>query len=126
MASEHSDVDVRAIFMFGAGLAGLTAVVSVVVWLFFVYLTRQQDRAAAPPSFPLAAEQADRMPPEPRLQTNPRQDLRDLRAAEAEVLNSYRWVDRNAGTVRIPIEEAIRLTVERGLPSRASAAEAAK
>jgi hypothetical protein len=27
-------------------------------------------------------------------------------------------VDKNAGTVRIPIDEAIRLTLERGLPAR--------
>ena len=39
------------------------------------------------------------MPPEPRLQTNPKQDLRDLRAAEDKVLNSYGWVDRNRGIV---------------------------
>ena len=58
------------------------------------------------------------MPPEPRLQTNPRQDLRDLRAARRRVLKSYGWVDKNAGVVRIPIDEAMKLTVERGLPAR--------
>jgi len=34
------------------------------------------------------------------------------------VLESYAWVDKNAGIVRIPIEEAIRLTLQRGLPTR--------
>jgi hypothetical protein len=58
------------------------------------------------------------VPPEPRLQTNPRQDLADLRAKEDETLNSYGWVDRNAGVVRIPIDEAITLTLQRGLPAR--------
>ena len=56
------------------------------------------------------------MPPEPRLQTNPREDLRELRDAEQDTLTTYGWVDRNAGIVRIPIDEAITLTLQRGLP----------
>ena len=47
---------------------------------------------------------------------NPRQDLRDLRAQEDELLNSYSWADKDAGTVRIPISEAMKLVVERGFP----------
>ena len=58
------------------------------------------------------------MPPEPRLQTNPRQDLSNLRAREDALLNSYGWVDKNTGVVRIPIERAMQLIVERGLPTR--------
>jgi hypothetical protein len=49
----------------------------------------------------------------------------DFRRQEDAVLSGYGWVDKNAGTVRIPIEEAMRLTVERGLPSRADAPAAA-
>ena len=62
--------------------------------------------------------QAKREPPEPRLQTTPRQDLQDLQRREDELLNGYRWVDRTAGTVRIPVKEAMRITLERGLPAR--------
>ena len=57
------------------------------------------------------------MPPEPRLQTNPRAGPRAICArSEDEVLDSYGWVDKNAGVVRIPIDEAMKLTLERGLP----------
>jgi hypothetical protein len=70
------------------------------------------------PQYPLALAQEKRVPPEPRLQTDPRQDLADLRAKEDETLNSYGWVDRNAGVVHIPIDEAIKLTLARGLPAR--------
>jgi hypothetical protein len=59
-----------------------------------------------------------RLPPEPRLQTEPREDLRNLRESEERTLTTYGWVDRNAGVVRIPIDRAMTLTVERGLPSR--------
>ena len=47
-------------------------------------------------------------------------------AAEDATLKSYQWVDRNAGVVRIPIDEAIKLTLQRGLPSRVQATETSK
>src|SRR5262249_13572289 len=59
----------------------------------------------------------------PRLQANPRQDMRDLRESKDERLTTYGWVDRNAGVVRIPIDEAMKLTLQRGLPSRPATEE---
>jgi hypothetical protein len=118
VSHETSDVNIRGILASAAGLIVLGAVVYFVVWLFFVYLSRQHQAAAGAPQFPLAVGQADRLPPEPRLQVNPRQDLKDLRAVEEQLLTSYVWVDRNAGVVRIPIDEAMKLTLQRGFPSR--------
>ena len=115
---EESDVNIRAIFGFAGGLIALGAVVYLAVWLLFGYFTRREDAASARRTYPLAVGQENRLPPEPRLQVNPRQDLKDLRTSEQERLNSYQWIDRNGGVVRIPIEEAMRLTLERGLPSR--------
>ena len=119
---ESTDVDVRAILLSAAGLAAITVVSGLVVWLLFIVLTRTTDRASAVRNYPLAASQDNRLPPEPRLQTDPRQDLRDLRDQEDAALTGYRWVDRNAGVVRIPIEQAMKLTIERGLPTRRPAA----
>ena len=120
VAHETSDVNIRAILSFGGGLLVLAAIVYFVVWLLFGYFTRREDRASGQRSYPLAAGQEDRLPPEPRLQTNPKQDLRDLRTAEDEQLKSYGWVDKNGGVVRIPIDEAMKLTLQRGLPARQS------
>ena len=75
-------------------------------------------RASASPVYPLAVGQDDRLPPEPRLQANPKQDLRDLRESEDALLKSYGWVDKNNGVVRIPIDEAMKLVLQRGLPAR--------
>ena len=114
---EESDVDIRAILLFGAGLIVAAVLIHLLVYVLFRYFdVREAQRVT--PQYPLAIAQENRVPPEPRLQTNPRQDLADLRAKEDELLNSYGWVDRNAGIVRIPIDEAIRLTLQRGLPSR--------
>lgn len=38
--------------------------------------------------------------------------LRDLRAHEADVANSYGWVDQSKGVVRVPIERAMELTID--------------
>jgi hypothetical protein len=67
-----------------------------------------------PAAYPLRRH-AGPLPPEPRLQDHPREDLATLRAQEDADPHSYGWVDRNAGVVRIPIEQAMKLTLERGL-----------
>jgi hypothetical protein len=115
---EESDVNIRGIFAFAGALIVVAVIVHVAMWLllrFFDVRADRQDRI----DYPLAIEQERRLPPEPRLQTNPREDLQNLRTSENDILTSYGWVDRNAGIVRIPIDEAIKLTLQRGLPARA-------
>jgi hypothetical protein len=117
MKHETSDVDLGGIVAFAAGLIATGIVVGVVVWSLLSYFTREAARPA-PAEFPLATTALRRLPPEPRLQTDPRDDLAHLRDAEDKVLTSYGWVDRNAGIVHIPIEQAMKLVAARGLPSR--------
>jgi hypothetical protein len=114
---ETSDVNVRAIFMFTVGLTVTTLFFSFLVWVLFQYFQAREAKRVVP-EYPLAATQETRLPPEPRLQTAPREDLQDLHTQEDRILNSYGWTDKNAGVARIPIEEAMKLTVQRGLPSR--------
>ncbi len=116
---EESDVNTGAVLKIGIALILLAAAISVVVWLVFVWFDGREDTQLRL-EHPLAGGQELRLPPTPRLQVTPRQDLRDLRAREDQTLNSYQWVDRSAGIVRIPIAEAMKLTVERGLPVRPS------
>jgi hypothetical protein len=63
--------------------------------------------------------------PTPRLQTDDgNQEIADLHAKEDLLLENYSWVDRSQGKVRIPIERAMELIAQRGLPM-APAVEAA-
>lgn len=119
---ESTDVNVRAIFSFGAALFVTAVLVHVVIWLLFLRFERREAQPVQP-AYPLSMTQGARVPPEPRLQIAPREDLHFLREQEDLILNSYGWVDRNAGVVRIPISEAMRLTIERGLPTRDEAAK---
>ena len=114
---EDSDVNVSAILGFGLGLLVTVAVASMAIFGLFRYFDGREG-VRVPAEYPLAASHGRRVPPEPRLQTDPRQDMSDLRAKEDDVLGSYGWVDRSAGVVRIPIDVAMKLTLERGLPAR--------
>ena len=114
---ETSDANVSGVLAFGLGLSLAGIIVLFLAWLLFGYFAGREAGSGVR-EFPLAAEQQNRLPPEPRLQTNPRQDLIDLRAGEDAILNTYGWVDKTGGVVRIPISEAMKLTVQRGLPSR--------
>jgi hypothetical protein len=89
----------------------------------FQLLARQERRHDPPP--PPLAQEAGRLPPAPRLQSTPLQDLEELRAEEEKELTSYGWVDEKAGIARIPIDEAIKIVAARGLPHAAASPPAA-
>ena len=59
--------------------------------------------------------------PTPQLETDERRQLDDIRTQEEETLHTYGYVDQKAGTVRIPIDRAMELVAQRGLPVRAQA-----
>jgi hypothetical protein len=118
---ETYDVDFFGVLRFAVVLIVAGVIVAGIVWLLFSYLLRR-DARQGPVEYPLAVQEQNRLPPEPRLQTNPRQDLEDFRAQEDSLLKSYGWIDRNAGTVRIPIDEAMKLTLQRGLAARPESA----
>jgi hypothetical protein len=121
---ETRDVNVRVMAKVGLGfalLAATGAAVSLGVYLFIAKLHEGRERPAAP----LAQEQG-RQPALPRLQSTPQRDLEELRAHQRRELTSYGWVNQQAGTARIDIEEAMRLYVERAAarPSAAGGAPA--
>jgi hypothetical protein len=116
---QQDNVNVRAIVAFAGALLVVAIAIHVGVGLLYSYFNRETANTAR--EYPLAAAEETRMPPEPRLQTNPRGDLRALRDQEDELLNGYSWADKSAGVVRIPIERAMQLTLERGLPARKDA-----
>jgi hypothetical protein len=114
---EERDVSFRPIIIGLIGLLALLVLGAILMRLLMGYLAVQQARTS-PRANPLAQRFARQLPPEPRLQTDPLQDLLNLHKDEDALLNNYAWVDRKVGTVRIPIERAMELLAERGLPAR--------
>jgi len=54
-------------------------------------------------------------PPQPRLQTDPPEDLAQFLTEEDKRLNSYYWIDKQKGIVHIPIEQAMKEVAEEGV-----------
>ena len=114
---ETRDVSLSGLVKFAVGLALLTAVVQLGVWLM---MGRFESRAASEPAqYPLATGE-ERVPPAPRLQVEPREDYRAYELRQRELLNSYHWIDPPNGVVGIPIDAAMKQVLERGLPVRAA------
>ena len=104
---EMTDVRPRPILAFTAGVLAALAISLIVTWWLFRLMA-----SATAPAGGVAAARA--VPPAPRLQVTPSQDLDAVRAAEIDRLSSYGWVDRRAGIVHIPIDRAFDLIVAEG------------
>jgi hypothetical protein len=116
---EHTDANVWLIVQFAIWLMASALVTHGLMWGMFAWFVDDRDTAAAQTiEFPLAAQQEPRLPAGPRLQPIPANEIFAFRQRESVELNEYGWVDRNAGTVRIPIDHAKELLLQRGLPSR--------
>lgn len=112
---ETRDLHVRAVAVFGGVLLLVGIAIHLVIALFFDSTRRAADRADRPPH-PLA--QTPGVPPSPRLEAAPKAALQALRREEDQLLETYGWVDRAQGRVRVPISRALDLLEQKGLPVR--------
>jgi len=108
---ERRDVGASTVVKWGGGVLGLVVFTVAAMWLLLLHLETSEKRHSEPAS-PLASY-GPQEPPQPRLQTNPHADLEGLRASERAQLEGYGWVDRDAGTVHIPIDRAMSLLAQR-------------
>lgn len=94
----------------------VTLVASVAVLGLLNLFGQRADEQDAP-NPPLARHEQGRLAPGPRLQEQPFADVETLHAEERALLTSGAWVDEDAGIARIPVEEAMKIVAEKGLPS---------
>lgn len=109
---ERTDVDGIGLFLIVALLFLLLAICFAGVGGLVHFLNAQQKQ---PHPLRRSIEQVKSFPA-PRLQAVPGVDWVEDQAAQQHQLNSYSWVDRSQGIARIPIERAMQLLVDRGLP----------
>jgi hypothetical protein len=123
---EQQDLSAQGIYAFLISLVAGGVLVYLVVLGLYKFMDARQ-RARQPQQSPLV-QQVDtntrvvspdeiKKFPEPRLERNERVEINDFRLTEEQTLNSYGWVDERAGVVRIPIERAMQLLAQRGLPT---------
>jgi hypothetical protein len=109
---ERRDVNVRWLAYSGVALVVLLIGSLALMWGLFGIFDSERRRVDTPT--PLADTRP--LPPGPRLQASPAQDMQELLATEHGLLQDYAWVDPSTGIVRIPIEQAMTVVVQQGLP----------
>ena len=135
---ERRDIGVAGVLYFLCGLIVAGVFVHFIVTGLFGFLNRKYETEQAPVS-PLvknAPQDTRRIPPQygndyqkylkegfpaPQLETDERTQLNEVRLREEDTLSTYGWVDQKAGVVHIPIDRAMDLLSQRGLPVRSGA-----
>jgi hypothetical protein len=129
---EQEDLGARPILIFLAALVIGCLLVALLLKGMYRYLDAYENRhepiqnpmAQQSRADPRLVEPGDIAKfPQPRLETNETIEINQFRLQEEQALNSYGWVDQEAGVVRIPIDRAMELVAQRGLPTRPQAGE---
>jgi hypothetical protein len=111
---ERTDAEVGplAVLAVSVGLLVLISLTAVaIMWRVMAYETHDTGTLRGSPLAGLRP-----LPPTPRLQITPATDLKDTREQEHDLLSSYAWVEKDKGVVRIPIDRAMDILAQRGLP----------
>ena len=134
---EQDGISYSGLVWFTVVLAGSALVIHVLMWGMYKFMEAQaldHDVARAPLAAPPGSRPAGpavlsriwpQAPPELYVPDEPT-NLRSFQRQEELELSTYGWVDRNAGTARIPIDRAKELLLERGLPVRGQTPSAAE
>jgi hypothetical protein len=136
---EESDVNIKAIVGFGIFLAVSGVIIHIALYglyMFFDHMAEKQN----PPQNPMVqyekkagndtmsaesqAETAKRLNRtfggnalNPMLQVDDVHDMDMMRRAQDSQIAEYQWTNKGTGSVRIPVDRAMDLIVERGLPN---------
>jgi hypothetical protein len=104
------------VLLIGAGICAF------IVYGVFWYLADHPPRTG--PVNPMALATHEQMAA-PRLDDHPAAELQDILSYEESILNTYGWTDKQAGIVRIPIQKAMDLELQKGFPTKPSSSQPA-
>jgi len=128
---EQEDLSPLGIFYFMAGLAIVGVLIYFIVMGMYRFLDAYDRKHPTPPNamavqtgvdarvtmpFPEALSKIDQTFPKPVLEHSEMQEFNDILEKQDQTLASYDWVDKDKGVVRIPIDKAMELLAQRGLP----------
>ena len=114
---ETTDINVWAVGKFAIGLVIVCVVSLLLLFGLLKFFQSREETSVANTVEPV------KLFPEPQLQKTEILDLKALHAEEDKLLNGYAWVDQPKGVVRIPVDRAIEVLAQRGLPTRGVPAE---
>jgi hypothetical protein len=131
---EHEDLQASSILYFLLAIVVGAAISLVGLKVLFVVLDHR-EKLSQPPVNPLVtnvptdtlhvpAGYPQSVFPNPKLEEDERGQLNGIILDQDKTLYSYGWADEKAGVVRIPIDRAMELIAQRGLPVRPQGATA--
>ena len=124
VAFEKADISTGAIYIYLIGLA-ISVILTFGVCVFILSGTTHMVDSSDTPPPPIRQEMGkafEAMPPEPRLQgvpghdNDPQEDLREKMKHDSQATKRYEMLDQSSGMAQIPIEDAMKMIVEKGLP----------
>jgi hypothetical protein len=113
---EKRDANIPDLLKFGFWMALVIALTLVSMRWTFNYMQHNEVVRAPATAF----ERPRELPPSPRLQVEPRQELKDYCEIQERELNTYGWVDQRLRVVHIPVDQAMDLVLKNGLPVRST------
>jgi len=118
------EIHVKGILYSGIGLVVIVIVSAALMWWLLRGFQKYDERHDERPT-PIEAANPQQPPPAPRLQVGPsfagalersdREDMKAEREMEDKALSEPGWIDQRQGIVRVPIETAMQMLVQRGL-----------
>ncbi|MCP4205015.1 MAG: hypothetical protein GY769_24165 [bacterium] len=109
------ELSLKGLIIFAVGLTVVVVAMAALMWVLAGTLKgRLADQDPPRPKLPAARTQP--LPPEPRLQAEPEEDLRLMREEEEHLLSTFDWVDQASGVARVPVATAIDLLAEESRP----------
>ena len=113
---EKRDAYVKGLLQFAFWMA--VVLVVTIVGMKFTFDSYKKAMPLGAPVSPMVKLTDRMLPPSPRLQVLPHQELQVYCAAQQQDVNTYAWVNQPSGVVRIPVDRAMELILARGLPAR--------
>lgn len=109
-ATDHEDRDI-SVFTVGRWVIALFAIV--LTSMLVVYVLYHFHPSHGDPELVL-----NRHMSQPALQPRPNDDMKKFLEEQEHDTTTYGWVDKAAGKVRLPIDRAMELSLQRGFPTR--------
>jgi hypothetical protein len=113
---ERTDANARGTFQAGLWILGIMVVTALLLVPMYRLLARLENASQPPAAEVVKSDLSEPVQSFPKLVESEPRVLAAFRAQEDSLLTTYAWVEKDKGRVRIPIEEAMRLVAERGLP----------
>ena len=114
---EKTDAHAGDTYRAGLYILGTMVVTALVVVPMYRYLAGREAREQRPPASVLKPDASAPPAAFPRLVASEPAVLAEFRAQEDALLTSYGWVEKDKSLARMPIDAAMKIVAERGLPT---------